>query len=262
MNFTLTICDESATMAGHSQWKNIMYRKGAQDARRAKLFTKLIREITVAARAGPPDPEMNAQLRLAVQTAKAANMPKDTIERARKRGSGSGEGEHYEEIRYEGFAPGGIAVIVEALTDNRNRTAAEVRAAFNRSGGTLAETGSVTYLFDHVGMISYAPEAASTESIFEVALEAGADDCDSSRHGHEITCAPNQLGDVRDALESRLGRCQSARLAWKPQRTVPVGADDAASLFKLLETLEDSDDVRSVSANYDVSDDVIASLGA
>ncbi len=249
-------------MAGHSQWKNIMYRKGAQDARRAKLFTKLIREITVAARAGLADPDMNPQLRLAVQAAKAANMAKDTIERAIRRGGGPGDGERYEEIRYEGFAPGGVAVIVEVLTDNRNRTAAEVRSAFTKGGGALAETGSVAHLFDRVGMISYAPGAATAEAIFEAALEAGADDCDSGPHGHEITCAPDRLGAVRDALEAGVGACQTAQLAWRPLSTVAVNADDAASLFKLLEMLEDSDDVRSVSANYDVSDDVIASLNA
>ena len=249
-------------MAGHSQFKNIMHRKGAQDAKRAKVFTKIIRELTVAARAGLPDPAMNPQLRLAIQSAKAANMGKDTIERAIKRGSGGADGENFEEIRYEGYAPGGVAVIVEALTDNRNRTAAEVRAAFNKGGGALGETGSVTFMFERVGTISYAPDAASADAVFEGAIEAGADDCESGIHGHEIVCAPDQLGDVRDALEARIGPSLDARLAWKPQSMVPVDAEAAAALFNLLETLEDSDDVRSVSANFDVSDEVMEKLSA
>ena len=249
-------------MAGHSQFKNIMYRKGAQDAKRAKVFTKIIRELTVAARAGLPDPAMNPQLRLAIQTAKAANMGKDTMERAIKRDSGNIDGENFEEIRYEGYAPGGVAVIVEALTDNRNRTAAEIRTAFNKSGGNLGETGSVTFMFDRVGMISYDPEIATADEVLEGAIEAGADDCESTTHGHEITCAPDHLGDVRDALDASIGACQSARLEWKPLSTIPVDLDAATSLFKLLEVLEDSDDVRSVSANFDVSDHVMEQLGA
>ena len=249
-------------MAGHSKWKNIMYRKGAQDAKRAKRFTMIIREITVAARAGLPDPAMNPGLRLAVQAAKTANMGKDTIERAIKRGGGAADGENFEEIRYEGYAPGGVAVIVEALTDNRNRTAAEVRSAFTKCGGNLGETGSVTFMFERVGAISYGPEAASADEVLEGAIEAGADDCESGPDGHEIVCPPDHLGDVRDALEKRIGPCRSARLVWRPQNTVPVDADTAPSLFKLLEALEDSDDVRAVSANFDVSDEVMEQLDA
>ncbi len=239
-----------------------MYRKGAQDAKRAKLFTKLIRELTVAARAGLPDPAANPRLRTAIQAAKAANMPKDTVERAIKRGSGAGEGADWEEVRYEGYGPGGVAVIVEALTDNRNRTAAEVRAAFTKVGGSLGETGSVTFLFDHVGAISYPPEAASADEMLEAAIEAGADDCESGPHGHEITCAPERLNEVRDALEERLGPAQSARLVWKPQTTVPLDEAQAESMFRLLELLDDSDDVQSVSANFDVPDDVMKKLSA
>ncbi|MFQ5958159.1 MAG: YebC/PmpR family DNA-binding transcriptional regulator [Alphaproteobacteria bacterium] len=249
-------------MAGHSQWKNIMYRKGAQDAKRAKVFTKLIRELTVAARSGPADPAMNPRLRAAIQAAKAANMPKDTVERAIKRGSGDEEGASFEEIRYEGYGPGGVAVIVEALTDNRNRTAAEVRAAFARSGGTLGETGSVTFMFDRVGSVAYAPQAASADDMLEAAVEAGADDCDSGVHGHEVTCEPDRLDEVRDALEQRFGPAQGARLVWKPETLIPLDGDKAESLFGLLETLEDSDDVQTVSANYEVADDVMEKLSA
>ena len=249
-------------MAGHSKWKNIMYRKGAQDAKRAKRFTMIIRELTVAARSGLPDPAVNPGLRLAIQAAKAANMGKDTIERAIKRGGGDSDGENFEEIRYEGYAPGGVAVIVEALTDNHNRTAAEVRSAFTKCGGNLGETGSVTFMFDRVGTISYGLDAASADEILEGAIEAGADDCESGPDGHEIVCAPDHLGAVRDALEERIGPCRSARLAWRPQSTVPVDEETAPSLFKLLETLEESDDVRAVSANFDVSDEVMEKLSA
>ena len=249
-------------MAGHSKWKNIMHRKGAQDAKRAKRFTMIIRELTVAARSGLPDPAMNPALRLAIQAAKTANMGKDTIERAIKRGSGDADGTNFEEIRYEGYAPGGVAVIVEALTDNRNRTAAEVRSVFAKCGGNLGETGSVTFMFDRVGTISYRPEAASADEVLEGAIEAGAEDCESSPDGHEIVCAPDQFGDVRDALEESIGPCENAGLAWRPLSTIPVDETTAPSLFKLLEMLEDSDDVRAVSANFDVSDDVMEKLGA
>ncbi len=247
-------------MAGHSQFKNIMYRKGAQDAKRAKLFTKLTRELTVAARAGSPDPAMNPRLRAAIQASRAANMPKDRVARAITRGGG-GDVESYEEIRYEGYAPGGIAVIVDALTDNRNRTAAEVRGAFARCQGALAESGSVTHIFERVGAVSYPPDAATADDMLEAAVEAGADDCDSGPHGHEVTCAPERMNDVREALESRFGPSQSARLAWKPRATVPVEERNAAALFKLIETLEDSDDIQTVSANFDVPDNVMATLG-
>ena len=239
-----------------------MHRKGAQDAKRAKVFTKLIRELTVAARAGLPDPAKNPRLRAAVQAARAANVPKDTVERAVKRGGGGGGGENFEEIRYEGFGPGGVALVVEALTDNRNRTAAEVRGAFSRCGGTLGETGSVSHLFDLVGTVSYPSSAASADGMLEAAIEAGADDCESGGFGHEITCAPDRLYDVRAAFEHRFGPAQSAKLTWKPRATVALDEEHAASLFKLLETLDDSDDVQSVAANYDVTDDVMEKLGA
>ncbi len=246
-------------MAGHSQFKNIMHRKGAQDAKRSKIFTKLTRELTVAARSGSPDPAMNPRLRSAIQASRAANMPKDRVERAIKRGGG-GDDETYEEIRYEGYAPGGIALIVEALTDNRNRTAAEVRGAFARCQGALAETGSVTHIFERVGEVSYPPGAASADDMLDAAVEAGADDCDSGPHGHEVACAPEMLNDVRETLEDRFGSAQSAKLAWKPRATVPVDEQHAPTLFKLIATLEDSDDVQSVFANFEISDDVVAAL--
>ena len=249
-------------MAGHSQFKNIMYRKGAQDAKRAKLFTKLIRELTVAARSGLPDPSANPRLRSALQTAKAANMSKDTVERAIKRGSGAADGESFDEIRYEGYGPGGVAVIVEALTDNRNRTASEVRSAFTKAGGNLGETGSVTFMFDRVGSIVYPADAATPDEMLDGAIEAGAADCDSGPHGHEIICAPDELNEAREALESRFGAPETARLTWRPQSTIPLGEDAAGSLFKLLEALEDSDDVQSVAANYDVSDEIMEALSA
>ena len=237
-----------------------MYRKGTQDAKRSRLFTRLIRELTTAVRSGMPDPAMNPRLRVAVQAAKAANVPRDTISRAITRGGDPNEAETFDEIRYEGFAPGGVAVIVEALTDNRNRTAADVRAAFTKNGGNLAESGSVNYMFDRVGEVVFPAEAASAEEALEAAVEAGADDCDSSDAEHQVTCAADSLNAVRDALEAHLGPCQNTRLVWRPQNTVPVNEDDAPALFKLLEALEDSDDVQAVAANYDVSDDLLAKL--
>src|SRR5512134_3404242 len=247
-------------MAGHSQFKNIMYRKGAQDAKRARAFTKLIRELTVAARAGVPDPAANPRLRSAVIAARTANMPKDTIERAIKRGAGAEGIEQFEEIRYEGYGPGGVALIVEALTDNRNRTAGEVRAAFGRHGGTLGESGSVSFMFERVGLIQYPPEAASAEAMFEATLEAGAEDVQSAESGHDVYCAPDDLNEVRDALERRFGPAEAARLDWRPRSQVPVGEDDAATLFKLLNALDDSDDVQRVAANFEVADDVLERL--
>ncbi len=249
-------------MAGHSQYKNIMYRKGAQDAKRAKLFTKIIRELTVAARSGLPDPEQNPRLRLAVSAAKTANMPKDTIDRAIRRGAGAGEGEQFEEMRYEGYGPGGVAIIVEALTDNRNRTAGEVRAAFSKHGGSLGETNSVSFLFDRVGALRFPPGVATGDEMFEAALEAGARDVDSSADGHEILCDPGDFNDVREALEARFRAPERGALAWRPQTTVEPGEEDAERLFRLLETLEDSDDVQSVFANFSVSDDVMSKLTA
>jgi len=247
-------------MAGHSQFKNIMYRKGAQDAKRAKAFTKLIRELTVAARSGLPDPEFNARLRSAILTAKAANMPKDTMERAIRRGSGEDGGQQYEEVRYEGYGPGGVALIVEALTDNRNRTASELRAAFGKQGGAFGET--VSFQFERIGLIRYDAEAASVEDMFEAALDAGAEDVVSGPDGHEITCAADELSVVRDALETRFGPAVSAALDWKPLATVAVDEDVAATLFKLLDALDDNDDVQRVASNVEVADEVMERLGA
>jgi YebC/PmpR family DNA-binding regulatory protein len=248
-------------MAGHSQFKNIMHRKGRQDAKRARTFTRLVREVQVAARAGLPDPASNPRLRAALQAARAANVPKDNIERAIRRGSG-GEGESFEEVRYEGYGPGGVALIVETLTDNRNRTAAEVRAAFAKLGGSLGETGSVSYQFDRVGEIVYPAEAADPDVMLEAAIEAGAEDCRSDESGHEIICAPDDLAAVRDALEARLGPPAAARLGWRPQAIVPVADDQAETLFRLLETLDDSDDVQRVIANFEVDDAVLERLSA
>jgi YebC/PmpR family DNA-binding regulatory protein len=249
-------------MAGHSQFKNIMYRKGAQDAKRAKIFTKLIRELTTAARAGLPDPDGNPRLRAAINAARNANMPKDTIERAIKRGSGDADGENYEEIRYEGYGPGGVAIIVEALTDNRNRTASEIRAAFSKYGGNLGESNSVSFLFDRKGVIRYPLKAASAEAMFDAALEAGAENVESDAEVHEVTCAPDDFSAVRDALEARFGAPEEARLSWRPLTTVAVDGDTAQTLFKLLDVLEDNDDVQTVSANFEVADDVLARLTA
>ncbi|MBL8660036.1 MAG: YebC/PmpR family DNA-binding transcriptional regulator [Rhodospirillales bacterium] len=247
-------------MAGHSQFKNIMYRKGAQDAKRAKAFTKLIRELTVAARAGLPDPEFNARLRSAIIAAKAANMPKDTMERAIKRGAGEDGGQQYEEVRYEGYGPGGVALIVEALTDNRNRTASELRAAFGKHGGAFGET--VSFQFERIGAVRYEAAVATPEAMFEAALEAGADDVVSGSGGHEITCVPDELSAVRDALEARFGPAAAAELDWKPLATVAVDEDAAGTLFKLLDVLDDNDDVQRVASNFEVADDVMERLSA
>jgi YebC/PmpR family DNA-binding regulatory protein len=246
-------------MAGHSQFKNIMHRKGRQDAVRAKLFTRLTREVQVASRMGLPDPAFNPRLRSAIQAAKAANVPKDNIERAIRKGQG-GDGESYEEIRYEAYGPGGVAFIVEALTDNRNRTASEVRAAFTRHGGSLAESNAVSFQFDRIGQIRYCADAASEEAMLEAAIEAGAEDCQSSEDGHEITCAPDDLASVTEALEARFGAPEAALLTWRPQVTVPVEDDKAETLFKLLETLDESDDVQRVVANFEVSESAMAKL--
>jgi YebC/PmpR family DNA-binding regulatory protein len=248
-------------MAGHSQFKNIMHRKGRQDAKRARVFTRLLREIQTAARNGLPDPGANPRLRAALQAAKAANVPKDNIERAIKRGAGA-EGESYDEVRYEGYGPGGVAVIVETLTDNRNRTAAEMRAAFSKLGGSLGETNSVSFQFDRVGEIRYAAEAADPERVLEAAIEAGAEDVQSSEGGHEIVCAPDDLAAVRDALEARLGPPEEARLGWRPQIVVPVGGDQAETLFRLLDLLDDNDDVQRVVANFEVAEEELLRLTA
>ena len=247
-------------MAGHSQFKNIMYRKGAQDKKRAKVFSKHIREIQVAARSGLPDVEMNPALKTAVTAAKAVNMPKDNIDRAIKRGAGLADGEAFEEIRYEGYGPGGVAVIVETLTDNRNRTASEVRAAFTKHGGSLGETNSVSFQFDRIGAVGYPADVTSADEMFEAALEAGATDVVSSEESHDVVCEPDDLHAVREALEVKFDTPQLVELQWKPQVIVPVGEDHVQTLFKLLETLDDNDDVRSVSANYEVDDAVMATL--
>ena len=249
-------------MAGHSQFKNIMYRKGAQDKKRGKIFTKLIRELTTAARSGLPDPASNPRLRAAVLAARQANMLKDTVERAIKRGAGGDAGEAYEEVRYEGYGPGGVAVIVEALTDNRNRTASEVRAAFAKAGGALGETGSVAFMFDRVGEIAYPAAAASADDMLEAAIEAGAQDAESDEGGHIVTSAPDDFNSVRDALEERFGPADSARLVWRPKTTSGIDEETAATLLKLIDTLEDSDDVQNVYANFEVGEDVLERLSA
>ena len=239
-------------MAGHSQFKNIMYRKGAQDAKRSKMFSKLSREITVAAKQGLPDPDSNPRLRAAILAARAQNMPKDNIERAIQKAQGA-DAETYESVRYEGFGPGGVSIIVEALTDNRNRTASDVRTAFQKNGGTLGETGSVSYLFNLVGSVTYPASAADADQMLEAAIEAGADDCVSSSEGHEVICSVEALGEVRDALESRFGAPDSARLVWKPQTSIPVDSAQAETLFRLLDTLDDNDDVQNVYHNADLA---------
>ena len=246
-------------MAGHSKFKNIMYKKGAQDARRAKIFTKLAREITVAAKISGPDPSANPRLRLAIQNARAENMPKDNVERAIKKAAG-GDAEAYEEIRYEGFGPGGIGVIVEALTDNRNRTASEVRSYFTKFGGNLGETGSVSFMFDRLGRIVYPQSAASTDDMMEAAIEAGAEDCQTTEEEHEVLCAVEDLSAVRDALEEKLGEAESTRIVWRPQNVIDVDQDAAPSLLKLIGALEDNDDVQSVYANYEMSDELFEQL--
>ena len=238
-----------------------MHRKGAQDKKRAGIFARISREIIVAARDGGPDAEANPRLRGAIASARAANMPKDNIERAIQRATGDDDGATYEEIRYEGYGPGGVAIIVEALTDNRNRTASAVRTAFAKYGGTMGESGSVAFMFERVGSIAYASDAASGDDMFEAALEAGASDVESSAEGHEITCEPSDLHAVREALETRFGAPTRAELAWKPTTTAPVDEDSAGTLFRLLEVLDDSDDVQRVAANFEVSDEVLQALG-
>jgi YebC/PmpR family DNA-binding regulatory protein len=250
-------------MAGHSQFKNIMHRKGAQDAKRGKVFTKLIRELTISAKVGLPDPAANPRLRAAIQAAREANMPKDTIERAIKRGAGGEGGENYEEVRYEGYGPGSVAIIVEALTDNRNRTASEIRTAFSKNGGNLGETNSVSFMFDRVGAIRYPAGVADADSMFEAALEAGADNVESTEEGHDVTCAPDDLNMVREALEGKFGPPASARLDWRPQTLVPVTDEHSAqTLLKLLEILEDNDDVQRVQANFDMAQELVERLSA
>ena len=248
-------------MAGHSQFKNIMHRKGKQDAMRSKMFGKLAREITVAAKLGTPDPAMNPRLRLAITAARAENVPKDNIERAIKKAIG-GEGENYDEIRYEGYGPGGVAVIVEALTDNRNRAASDIRSYFTKSGGNLGETGSVSFMFDRLGVIEYDAKAASDDAMLEAAIDAGADDVASSEDGHEIFASQETFREVAKALEAKFGEPRKAALLWKPQNTIAVDDETGEKLFKLLDLLNEHDDVQNVYANFEVSDSLAAKMGA
>jgi YebC/PmpR family DNA-binding regulatory protein len=248
-------------MAGHSQFKNIMHRKGRQDAARSKLFSKLAREITVAAKMGLPDPAMNPRLRAAVLAARAENMPKDNIERAIKKSLG-GDAESYDEVRYEGYGPGGVAVIVEALTDNRNRTAGDVRATFTKNGGNLAETGAVSFMFDRVGVVEYDAKVASADQMLEAAIEAGAEDVVSSEAGHEIYTAQDSLAEVAKSLEAKFGEPRKAALTWKPQNTIALGDEQGEKLLRLIETLQEHDDVQNVYANFEVSDAVMQKMSA
>jgi YebC/PmpR family DNA-binding regulatory protein len=248
-------------MAGHSQFKNIMHRKGRQDAVKSRMFGKLAREITVSARLGLPDPAMNPRLRAAVLAARAENMPKDNIERAIKKATG-GEGDNYDEIRYEGYGPGGVAVIVEALTDNRNRTAGEIRATFTKSGGHLAETGAVSFMFDRVGLVEYDGKAASADAMLEAAIDAGAEDVIFNEAGHEVYTTPEALRDVAKALEAKFGEPRKAALVWKPQNTVSVSDEHGEKLLRLLESLTDHDDVQNIFANFEMSDAVLQKLSA
>ncbi|MDJ0683529.1 MAG: YebC/PmpR family DNA-binding transcriptional regulator [Alphaproteobacteria bacterium] len=247
-------------MAGHSKFKNIMHRKGAQDKKRASLFSKLTKEIMVAAKMGGADPAANARLRAAIADARSQSMPKDNIERAVQKGAGGGEGSEYEEIRYEGYGPGGVAVIVNVLTDNRNRSASDVRSIFTKAGGNLGETGSVSFMFNQVGEIKYPPDAADADAMFEAALEAGASDAASDEDGHEVLCEPNDLHAVAGALESQFGEPASTKLVWRPETLSPVDADKAESVLKFMDMLDDNDDVQSVYANFDIPDAVMEQL--
>ena len=248
-------------MAGHSKWANIQHRKGRQDAVRAKLFSKFSKEITVAAKMGDPDPEKNPRLRLAIKEAKSQSMPKDNIERAIKKASG-GDAEDYEEIRYEGYGPGGVAVIVEAMTDNRNRTASNVRSTFSKNGGNLGETGSVGFMFERKGEVTYPGEVGDADTVMMAAIEAGAEDVASGEDGHVIWCADTDLNDVAPALESELGESTSTKLVWKPTTTTEMDLEGMQKLMKLIEALEDDDDVQRVITNFEASDEVMAQLSA
>jgi len=248
-------------MAGHSQFKNIMHRKGKQDAARSKLFAKLAREVTVAAKTGIADPDMNPRLRLAIQAARAENMPKDNIERAIKKAAGA-DTDTYEALRYEGYAVGGVAIIIEALTDNRNRTGGGIRAVFTKYGGALGATGSVSHMFSHVGEIVYKPEAGNADAVLEAAIDVGADDVVSDESGHVITCAFDTLGSVSAALQAKLGEAQSVKAVWRPTLTTMVDAEKAASILKLIAALDDEDDVQAVFANFEVDEATMAKLTA
>ncbi|MBO9399116.1 MULTISPECIES: YebC/PmpR family DNA-binding transcriptional regulator [unclassified Shimia] len=246
-------------MAGHSKWANIQHRKGRQDAARSKLFSKLSKEITVAAKMGDPDPEKNPRLRLAVKEAKSQSVPKDVIERAIKK-SVAGDGDDYEEIRYEGYGPNGVAVIVEAMTDNRNRTASTVRSTFSKNGGNLGETGSVGFMFDRKGEVTYPASVGDADAVFEAAIEAGAEDVESSEDGHIIWCEDTDLNDVSNALEAALGESDSTKLVWKPTTTTEMDLEGMQKLMKLIDALEDDDDVQRVTANFEASDEVMEQL--
>ena len=246
-------------MAGHSKWANIQHRKGRQDAARSKLFSKLAKEITVAAKMGDPDPDKNPRLRLAVKEAKSQSVPKDVIDRAIKKSQG-GDAESYDEIRYEGYGPGGVAVIVEAMTDNRNRTASTVRSTFTKCGGKLGETGSVSFMFDRKGQVLYPLEVGDEDTVMMAALEAGAEDVETTEDGHAIFCADTDLNEVSNALETQLGESESAKLIWKPQTTTELDLEGMEKLMKLIDILEDDDDVQRVTANFEISDEVMAAL--
>ncbi len=248
-------------MAGHSQFKNIMHRKGRQDAVKSKIFGKLAREITVAAKSGMPDPAMNARLRAAIIAARAENMSKDSIDRAIKKSQG-GDAEAYDEIRYEGYGPGGVAVIVEVLTDNRNRTASDVRSYFTKTGGNLAETGAVSFMFDHVGVIEFDAKVASPDAMLEAAIEAGADDVVSGENGHEIYAPQESFAEVARALETKFGEPRKSGLVWKPQNTIALDDEKGEKVLKLMELLNEHDDVQNVYANFEVSDALMAKMGA
>ena len=249
-------------MAGHSKFKNIMHRKGAQDRKRAGVFAKLAREITVAAKMGGGDPAMNARLRLAVANARAQNMPKDNVERAILKGTGAGDADDYVEIRYEGYGPGGVAVIVESLTDNRNRTAADIRSIFNKAGGNLGETGSVSFMFDRLGEIRYPLSAGDADAMLEAAIEAGAEDVETAEEEHSVYCAVEDLNAVSGTLAERFGDAESAKLIWRPQNLIPVDGEKADSLIKLIDALEDHDDVQTVFANFDISEETMERLAS
>ncbi len=249
-------------MAGHSQFKNIMHRKGAQDARRARAFAKLIREITVSAREGLPDPASNPRLRSAVAAALKQNMTRDTIDRAIKKAASAGAGEDYEAVRYEGYGPGGVAVIVEALTDNRNRTAPVIRAAFSKSGGAMGESNSVSFMFNRLGVIRFSAPAASADAMLEAAIEAGAEDSQSGEDGHEVITSVDDFFVVRDALEQKFGPPAEAKIEWRPNLTVTLDEAKAAAVLKLLDVLEDDDDVQQVYANFEIPEDVMQKLSA
>ncbi len=248
-------------MAGHSQFKNIMHRKGKQDKVRSKVFGKLAREITVAAKLGQPDPAFNPRLRAAILAARAENMPKDNIERAVKKATGA-DSENFDDMRYEGYGPGGVAVIVEALTDNHNRTAGEVRSIFTKSGGNLGTTGSVSFMFDHVGVVEYDAKAASADAMLDAAIEAGADDVTSNDDGHQVFTTTDSLRDVAKALEAKFGEARKSAMLWKPQNTVALDDEAGEKMLKLIESLDDNDDVQNVYANFEVSEALMQKMSA